>query len=363
MTMLRFLLAVLLAHAGATLADASRERVERTLGADRFAAGGALQLGGQTTGDLVAAGGELDLEGSVGGDALDAGGRLGLRGTVAQDLYAAGGRVWMSGTAGRNARLAGGYVELAPQARIAGNATVAGGELRIRGAIEGYLQVAGGHVVLDGAVRGNVEAAAGELELGPNARIDGTLRYASRGELRRDPAAQVRAVQRVEMKRDPEAAAGRAGQAIAWIWTAGLLVLAAVFAAALPGMSAGVAATVRARWGRSLFVGFVALVCIPVAALLAAVTIVGLPLALAMMALYLALVLLGYVACGVSLGTLTLGQARASRAGWRIAAAVAGMLAVSLLARVPQAGVFLVLAALFLGLGALLIQLRRAVRP
>jgi cytoskeletal protein CcmA (bactofilin family) len=339
------------------------DRVERTLGADRFAAGGTLQLGGQTSGDLVAAAGELDLEGVVGGDALAAGGRLGMRASIAQDLYAAGGRVWMSGSTGRNARIAGGYVELVPQARIAGNATVAGGDVRIRGAVDGYLQVAGGHVVLDGAVRGNVEAAAGELELGPNARIEGTLRYVSRAELRRDPAAQVRAVQRLEMKRIPEDAGERAGRALLWIWTAGLLVLAAVFAAALPGLSAGIAATVRARWARSLLVGFVALVCIPVAALLAAVTVVGLPLALATGALYLALLLLGYVACGVSAGTLLVGQGRASHGGWRIAAAVGGMLAISLLARIPYAGAFFVLAALFLGLGALLIQLKRAMRP
>ncbi len=75
------------------------------------------------------------------------------------------------------------------------------------------------------------------------------------------------------------------------------------------------------------------------------------------------LLLLGYVASGVSLGTLALGPERGSRTAWRIAAAVAGMLAVSLAARIPYAGWMILLAALLLGLGALLTQLRRAVRP
>lgn len=363
MRALLFVPAVLLLAALPVSADQRADRVERTLGADRFAAGGSLQLGGRTTGDLVVMGGELDLDGEVGGDALAAGGRVSVRAAVAQDLYAAAGRVWLNGAIGRNARIAGGYVELAPQARIAGNATVAGGDVRIRGAVEGYLQVAGGHVLLDGPVRGNVEAGAGQVELGPNARIEGVLRYASREELRRDPAAQVREVRRIPIREDAGETAARAGRAIAWIWTAGLVVLAVAFAALLPGVSAGTAATVRARWARSLLVGFIALVCIPVAALLAAITVVGVPLALVTMALYLALLLLGYVATGVSAGTLVVGQARASRAGWRIAAAAAGMLALSLLARVPHAGVFIVLAAMLLGLGALLTQLRRAVRP
>jgi cytoskeletal protein CcmA (bactofilin family) len=340
------------------------DRAERALGPDRFAAGGMLQLGGQTTGDLIAAGGDLDIDGRVGGDLVVAGGKVAVRAPVAQDLYAAGGRLWLNAAVGRNARLAGGTVELGPQAQVAGSVTVAGGEVLVRGTVDGYLQAGAAELRIDGTVRGDVITGAGEVELGPNARILGKLRYASRAELKRDPAAQVAAIERIEVpRRWSEDAAEDVAKGIAWVWTAGLVVLAALFAALLPGMSAGIAATVRARWAGSLLVGFVALVCIPVGAAIAAATVIGIPLALASVAAYLALLLLGYVAAGVSAGTLALGPVRTSRTAWRIAGAALGMLAISLLARIPYAGWLVVLAALLLGLGALLTQLKRAVRP
>jgi hypothetical protein len=54
--------------------------------------------------------------------------------------------------------------------------------------------------------------------------------------------------------------------------------------------------------------------------------------------------------------------ARADHQGWRIGSAVLGMLAVSLLGRVPWLGGLVVLAALLLGVGAVLMQVQPARR-
>jgi hypothetical protein len=345
-------------------ASPMRETVERGLGADRFVAGGVVTVAKPVAGDLFAAGGNIDVDAAVAGDALVAGGNVRLGAPVGQNLYAAGGRVSVNGTVQRNARLAGGHVEIGPRAKIAGNVSVGGGEARIGGAIGGYLQVGGGRVFIDGPIGGDVEAGSAEIELGPGARISGTLRYASRDELRRDPAAQVlggierlapRAAWPVPSVRE------RARHRIAWLWSAGLIVLAAALAAALPGVYSGVAAAVRTHWARSLLVGFIALVCIPVGALLAMLTVIGIPLALAVLALYLALLVVGYASAGVSVGELALQRwqpARASRRGWRVVAAALGMLAISLLGGIPWIGGLVVSAAMLLGIGALLSQLQ-----
>ncbi|UCG98518.1 MAG: polymer-forming cytoskeletal protein, partial [Burkholderiales bacterium] len=81
-----------------------------------------------------------------------------------------------------------------------------------------------------------------------------------------------------------------------------------------------------------MLVGFIALVCVPAAALVFLLTIVGLPLALATAALYFVLLLAGYVSAGIGLGDYALARASAQRAGsvrWRVGAAMLGMLAVS----------------------------------
>jgi hypothetical protein len=111
----------------------------------------------------------------------------------------------------------------------------------------------------------------------------------------------------------------------------------------------------------SLLLGFIALACIPVAALILMFTLIGVPLALLVIALYLALLLVGYVSTGIGLGAWALAKLKSDRAEakwWRIGAAVLGVLAISLLGRLPYVGVLVVLAGLLIGLGAVLLQVR-----
>lgn len=358
------LLTILAPPLAAQHAAAMREPVERGFGPDQFIAGGTVSVTKPVAGDLFAAGGNVDVAAEIGGDAVVAGGNVRLGAPVRQGLYAAGGRVSVDASVQRNARVAAGNVEIGPHAKIAGNVTVGGGEVRVSGTIDGYLQVGGGRVVIDGPVGGDVEIAGGAVELGPNARVNGRLRYASRGELQRDPAAEVKGgIERFSPRADWPGHAGvraRAGRGVGWVWSFGLMIIAAILVAALPGVYTAVTATVRTRWALALLIGFIALVCIPVAALIAMITLVGVPLALATIALYLALLLAGYVSAGAAAGELALQRfhpARASQLGWRVAAAALGMFAISLLGRLPWIGGLAVFAAMLLGIGTLLMQL------
>ena len=340
---------------------------DRSFGADRFVAGCPVSVVLPVAGDLLAAGCNVDVLAEVGGDVVAMGGNVRLAAPVKQGVYAAGGRVSIDAPVQRNVRIAGGRVELGPNANIAGNVTVGGGKVEIDGAIGGYLQVGAGSVRINGPVTGDVELGAGEVELGPNARIEGKLRYASGEEVRRDPAAQVRGgVERIERgERWPAAHRWRGGarHRLGWVWSVGLLAIAAILAAALPQFYGRVEETARTRWALSLLVGFVVLVCAPVAALIAAITVIGIPLALLTIALYLMLLLVGYVSAGIALGEIALRRwhvERAAKHGWRIAAAVLAMLVLSLLGRLPFVGGLITFAAMLMGIGALLLQARPA---
>lgn len=330
---------------------------------DHFAAAGKVTVTTPVAGDLIAAGGDIDVSANVRGDAVVAGGNVRVGAPVQQGIYAAGGRVLIDAPVQRNARIAGGNVELGPQAKIAGNASIGGGEVVVRGAIDGYVEIGGGRVYLNGPIGGDVEIGGGDIELGPEARINGKLRYASRREIRRDAAAQVRGgVERIDV---PLSARRRLGRVAGWVWTVGLAIIAAVLVGTLPRVFANVSDTARTRWPLSLLVGFVALACIPVAALIVLITVIGIPLALAMIALYFALLLMGYVAAGIAAGDLALRrwqQARATQIGWRVVAAMFGMLAISLLGRIPFIGGLVVLAAMLIGMGALLTHVRSQIR-
>jgi hypothetical protein len=149
--------------------------------------------------------------------------------------------------------------------------------------------------------------------------------------------------------------------AVGWLWTLGLVLLAALLLAVQPAALARVSQTLQARPGMSLLLGFALLVCMPVAALLFIVTLIGIPVGLLTIALYLALLPLGYVTAAVGLGDLVLQRLRAAAAaqlGWRIGAAAAALLLLTLLGAIPWLGGWIGFAALLAGLGALLLQWR-----
>jgi cytoskeletal protein CcmA (bactofilin family) len=336
------------------------------LGRDHFAAGQNVTITSPVLGDLLATGRQVLVDAKVGGDAAAAGGTVRLNGTISDNAYAAGGEVFLNGTISRNARLAGGTVELAPSSRIDGGASIAAGQVRINGTIGSYLQAAGGNVHLDGPVGGDVEASGGEIELGPNARIAGKLRYRSRSDLRQDPGAQVLGgIERLPYRVQSAPAIGGFFHVMLWFWMLGLMLLVAVILLLLPGFSK-VIAVVQVRPGASALLGFVLLVCIPVASLILLITLIGAPLALLSMAAYFVLLLVGYLAAAAAVGDTILNRLRpgtVERVGWRIAAAICGIFVIAILGRIPFLGGLISFVVLIIGIGAVGLQLNRALRP
>jgi cytoskeletal protein CcmA (bactofilin family) len=339
----------------------------RSLGMDRFAAGENVNVTGSFAGDVLAAGRNVALDGSVSGDAVLAGGEVRLNGGIAQNLYAAGGRVTVTGAVARNARLAGGEVEIAPSGRIDGGVTIGAGQTRVSGAIGGYLQAASGEIYINGPISGDAEVSAGRVELGPQTRIAGELRYRSDSDLGRDPAAQViGGVRRIPVTEVPRGFARGFGRAIFWLWTLGLMLVVVLLVPTLPGFFAGAGQVLRSRPGISALLGLALLVLTPVVSVFLLITLIGAPLGLLSIAAYLSLLMIGYAAAAVALGDWLLGRLQPDKpttVGRKIGAAVGGIFLVALLAQVPILGGFVVLAALLLGTGAVGLYLRRAMKP
>ena len=357
--------AMLSVWASLAFAATGDEQVEGIMNGDRFMAGGSVTRTQPVSGDLIAAGGEVQLDSAVKGDAVAAGGNVRIGGSVGQNLYAAGGRVNLTGAFGRNVRVAGGRVEIDPTASIQGNLTVAGGTLRLRGAVKGYVQAAGGNVTIDGPIEGDVSVSSGNLRLGPNAAIGGKLRYRSGEEMVRDPGAKVNGgVERFSSERGYEGHVPSAhipGFGGGWIWSAGLILLAALMAAAVPPASMRISGELRMHPWLALLFGFIALVCIPMAAIVLMVTVIGIPLAMLVVLAYIILLALGYVSTAVAFGDTALANfrpAEAQRSSWRVLAAVVAMLVLTLVARIPFVGTLIAFAAMLAGIGAMLLAMR-----
>jgi len=362
-----FACSLLLAWGGVLANSERREVATQVLGGDHFIAGGAVTVGRPVDGDLVVTGGDVDVDAAVAGDLFALGGKLRVSGDVGGSIAAAAGQMTIDGKVGRNLRIAGGRVELEKRSEIAGNVSVGGGQVRLWGNVHGHVLAGGGRVLIDGPIGGDVVVGGGEVELGPNARIAGQLRYRSGQPLRQDPDARVSGgIEQLppSANREPRGKAwhGAAAAAAGLLWTLGLLAMAGLLVGLVPNFCSTLARTLRERPGASLLLGFALLVCVPVGVVLLFVTVIGVPLGLVALALYGAMLPVAYVGAVLALGEWGLRRwlpQRAERPTMRFATAAAVLLALWLLSFIPVLGSLVGCVVMLAGLGALVLQVRR----
>ena len=362
------MLALGLFIAGCSIERQGDDSVTKLFGADYFGAGGSLNLTDPVAGDAMLAGGHVATAGEVKGDLIAAGGEVSIGGSVGDDLYVAGGEVQLDAIVAGKARVAGGNVTVGPATTIAGGLSMTGGRLRFEGDALEYLRASGGSVRIDGTVQGDAEIHAEEVDIGPHTRIDGRLVVHSASEPVLPEGAQVaggiefhpadvsRFVDRHENAQDVRTVAHGVGS---FLWMLGVFVAGTLFMLAFPAYSTRAAQWIGQEPLRSLGLGFVILVCLPVLVVLLLVTIIGIPLALIVLMLYLLLLFLGWVTAAMFVGQKLLGWMRhdaVATTRWKLFALLLAVLGLWLVGLVPVVGGWVRFAALLLGIGALVWQ-------
>lgn len=322
---LAVLLAVLLALA----------LVPAPVAADQTRTGGTVvvEAGEIVDDDLTAVAGTVIVRGTVEGDVTAFAGNVFVDGEVNGDLDAFAGNVRINGTVTGDASAAGGNVFLAEGGRVGGQ-----------------LDAAGGNAVIDGEVGEDARVSASSITVGPTASVGGDLAYD--GTLDRADGASIAG----QVRRSDDLDAGISPVVPGWLgWAYGLLVnllLGAILLVVFPAFSTDLAARAIDDPLRSTGVGLLLFVGAPILLVLFAVTIVGVPLALFGALVYALALWLGVVYGSFAVGTWLVSLADA---GSRWLALVVGVLAVSLVARIPAVGRVFQFAVLLFGLGALVL--------
>jgi cytoskeletal protein CcmA (bactofilin family) len=355
-----------------TQAPASPAAATLALSRNVYASGGSVRTGSAIEGDFVAAGGRVVLDQPVKDDALLAGGSVDVRAPVGDDVRAAAGDVTIESSIGGELAAAGGAVTLTKGARVAGAASLAAGGITIEGKIDGPLKASGRKIVLNGEVGGDARLLAQQIELGPNAKINGALSYASPNELQKAEGASIGGAVTRDTGRvgprgdygDREWSARPWGGGVGWGGSVfgflALLASAALLLLVFPVFSVRASNLVRASPWLALAAGFGTLVGAPVLAVLLFITLLGIPLGIVVLALYPALLLMGYV-----VGVLFVG--RSARTALRKNAAESfastmgyfalALLLLLLLAGLPFVGGLVVAAITVIGIGACVLEL------
>jgi cytoskeletal protein CcmA (bactofilin family) len=230
---------------------------------------------------------------------------------------------------------------------------VADGDVTVRGTVDGDVVVADGDVTLRGNVTGNVVTFAGTATLGRRAHVDGDVLYGDK-KPKVAPGAQVGGKIK-KVKGEDISGGALALQFGIWLAvTISVLILGLILLALFPKAADAVARTAKARTGRAMLIGLLTFFLIPIAGIIALITIVGLPLGAGLLLAMLPLYGLAYTASAFVVGRLV------SKQGARIVAFIVGLAILRVLALVPFLGGLVWFLATILGLGALLVAAQRA---
>ena len=322
-------------------------------GEDVLIAGGSpfVRMLDSIPGDAILTGGEITFEGAAGGDYLGAGGTQKIGGRVHGSVRSVGGEIHALGTVDRNTTMAGGNVNIDSTGVIGGNAYLTGGSVSVAGSVKGSLLASGGGVTINGSVGRDVEVAAGALHIGPRAQIAGNLRYrVPRDKVTIDKGAQIGgAITALPVKNNPLSGL---------LWMLGFVVAGIVLVALFPGVSIGAAEALHQHPGRSGVVGVGWVFLVPIAAVIAAVTIIGLPLAFIAVGAWLLLAFVGGVPVALWIGKKLLGARAAPGRNGAILCVLVGGLILVVIGLVPAIGGLIAFVAAVFGIGAILLRLR-----
>ncbi len=332
--------------------------------------------------DLFLFSGNVKLDGIIGGDVISACGSLvqgglvvGSLNAVCQDLDVLGDvrgsvrgfaqNVNVNGRLSRNLLAFGYSVDVKPGARVERDLTAFCGKLTLHGTVGGDLKGGTDELIISGTVKGNVNVKADKITLMPTARILGDLRYASEKEAKIESGAQIvgETVWTPKESKKEKKSGGK--------FTGTSLITELVFLLAL--MITGIVLSILCRKNayqakqavgdsflKSMGLGFVFVIFIPIAILILMVTILGIPIAIISLFAYLVFIYVAKIPVATWLGERILKALGTKKEPSMVWSMILGLAVLTFFLNIPYLEWPVYFVILFTGFGAILSSHRRS---
>ena len=342
----------------------ANETVDDTL----FAAGNTVRVEGVVNGDLLAFGRTVEIRGTVKGDLVSFAKRTIVSGSVEGRIYTFSEALDLDGQLGHSIYGFAQSLRVNDRGHVGEGIVAAAGDVSLEGEVKRSVDIlTSGNTDVSGSIGRDLSmtgvSTVGSLTLTNTARVGGNL------------SARVRQLNHVHVadgatimgKRDVQVRVRKSQFARPRfylhqaVWYAAAILVGWLFLTLFPGFFRATTQAVGAGW-LSVGLGVGVLAGVPVAILVAAITLVGFPVSFMLLALYLTAIYLAKVWVGAYLGRLLLKQSGATKGDWMLGLLV-GLLIITIVGFVPYLGGLVRLGVVCLGLGAFAGQLYRASRP
>jgi len=308
--------------------------VDSPIDDDVFAAGGDVNINAPVT-SVVIAGGNVNINAPV-TSVVIAGGDVNINAPVSGDVFVAGGQISVKSDVGGKIVAAGGDIDLKGDAR---NAVIAGGNISIHSTsvISRDAVITGGDVSNAGTITGNLTVRAENFQ---NTGSAGSVDF--------EKSEGLQGVEELMIKL----------MNILYILIGvGFLILGIVLLKLFPTQFLMVEAEVRNAPVKNTVVGFALIIVSVILIILLAVTIIGFPVALIMGMLFIIALMLSTLFVSFTVGRKIVDLFKVKTHD--ILIFVLGFVILSLLFRIPYAGVLIGIVAISLGFGAIVYALRK----
>lgn len=284
--------------------------VNETVNDDIYAAGSSVLLSAPVNGDAILAGGVVLVNGVVSESVLTAGGTVTVSGNVGDDVRIIGGNIFINGNIAKDAIILAGQVNVAQTATVGKDLIILGGTVALDGTINGNVIIRGGDVTINGVVKGSVDASARSVVFGPNASINGKLKYSSIVEAQTATGIAGGGVEYKKMAEKTRQAEKNGSSFAAFFVLAvlakiiSLFVLAIIVWAIFKKKATDFAPNAFSQFGWNLLKGFAAAVVMPAAAFVLLITLIGAPVAVVAISAYGIFLVLSGILAPVLVGAL-----------------------------------------------------------
>jgi len=233
-----------------------------------------------------------------------------------------------------------------PRGQTVDGVFIVSGDLKLLGHVDGDVVLVSGDALVSGRIDGSLVTIGGQARLLPKAFIKGNVHY---GDER--PIVAGAAIVRGDVSKENgfDSIDFLPFISVFLFWLAAgisMAILGVLLLLIAPRAAEAIAARSRERIGPVIGIGFAVAIALPVAAAIAAVTLVGLPLAFIVLLALLPLAALAYVASAYALGRRLVKEPKG-----RVWAFLAGLAVLRVLALVPILGFLVGIAAAIFGLG------------
>jgi cytoskeletal protein CcmA (bactofilin family) len=341
---------------GQTAEVAADEKIK----GDVYLSGERVKIEGTVDGDVFAAGKDIDIEGHVTGDVIAAGRSMRIRGQVDGNVRCAGNNVTITGTVGKNVTWFGDSVTLDASGKVGGGVTMFGGTLTIDGHVERDLMFFGDEVNVNNVVGGGIREKGHMLNITSDGQVGGPIYY--EGEKPAEVSSHAKLASPVQFVQAQPKHNYRTGSYYVWqvIWAASFVLFGLVLFALMPKFSADSVASAE-QYGAAGGLGVLVMFGVPIAAVIACITVVGLFLGIATLLLWYASLYYAQVIVGAVVGQWLMGKTQEL---WPfIGRMIVGVVLVRLCTTIPEAGGWIKLVVIIWGLGGLSLALFRRFQP